>query len=53
MEKFGAWGKHPVHTLLDLRSEMANGDAQRGYWDFVAAQCDAELSGCASVDAAR
>lgn len=30
-----AWGEHPSYTRADWKAEVANGDTQRGYWDWV------------------
>lgn len=40
MNEFGIWGDHPQVPRSDWQYEVANGDTQRGYWDFVAAKVD-------------
>jgi len=40
MSQFGEWGEHPKFPRSDWQYEVANGDTQRGYWDFVAAKLD-------------
>lgn len=42
MDKFGVHGEHPDCSRVQWQHEVANGDTQRGYWDFVAAKLDEE-----------
>jgi hypothetical protein len=34
------WGEHPVHTRTEWQDEVAAGDTQRGYWDWVQAMIE-------------
>jgi hypothetical protein len=40
--EFGHWGEHPQHGRGVWKYEVANGDTQRGYWDYVAAKLEEE-----------
>lgn len=40
MSRFSPHGEHPQHPRSDWRYEVANGDTQRGYWEYVAAKLD-------------
>jgi hypothetical protein len=40
--EFGHWGEHPQYGRADWKYEVANGDTQRGYWDYVAAKLEEE-----------
>lgn len=40
--QFGAWGEHRSYERAGWRYEVANGDTQRGYWDYVVAKLDEE-----------
>lgn len=42
MNEFGDWGDHPQFPRSDWLYEVANGDTQRGYWDFVVAKIDGQ-----------
>lgn len=42
--EFGHWGEHPRFARSDWKYEVANGDTQRGYWEFVAAKLEEEDS---------
>ena len=47
--QFGAWGEHPSYERTGWQYEVANGDTQSGYWDYVSAklgeeQTDNEIS---------
>jgi hypothetical protein len=42
MATFGPWGEHPNWPRADWQREVANGDTQRGYWDYVAARLEEE-----------
>ena len=37
-----AWSEHPKFPRQDWRAEVAAGDSQRGYWDWVNGQLEAE-----------
>jgi hypothetical protein len=53
--EFGHWGEHPQYGRGDWKYEVANGDTQRGYWDYVAAKLeeeDAESAGSSDRTAA-
>jgi hypothetical protein len=40
--EFGHWGEHPQYGREDWKYEVANGDTQGGYWDYVAAKLEEE-----------
>jgi hypothetical protein len=40
--QFGAWGEHPSYERAGWQYEVANGDTQRGYWDYVVAKLGEE-----------
>jgi len=42
--RFGPHGEHPDHPRSDWKYEVANGDTQRGYWDYVAAKLEEETN---------
>jgi hypothetical protein len=38
----GFWGEHPGFPVEDWRNDVANGDTRMGYWEWVAAQLEAQ-----------
>ena len=40
--QFGAWGEHPSYERAGWQYEVANGDTQSGYWDYVVAKLGEE-----------
>jgi hypothetical protein len=36
------WGQHPTYPRSNWEYEVVNGDTQRGYWDWVAAQIECD-----------
>ena len=40
--QFGAWGEHPSYDRAGWQYEVANGDTQSGYWDYVVAKLGEE-----------
>lgn len=37
----GYWGEHPDHPLEDWRTDVANNDTRKGYWEWVANMIEA------------
>lgn len=40
ISKFGEWSEYPEFPRSDWQYEVANGDTQCSYWDFVAAKLE-------------
>jgi hypothetical protein len=36
------WGEHPIYTRSHWQLEVRRGDTQRGYWNWVEAQIEAD-----------
>ena len=35
-EKYGHWGEHPDHPLVDWQDDAADGSTRQGYWEWCA-----------------
>ena len=41
-EKYGNWGEYDKYPRCDWQYEVANGDTNRGYWEYVEAMIDSD-----------
>jgi hypothetical protein len=43
-ERYDNWGEHPEHSLEAWQHQVANDETRRGYWEWVAAEIEANDS---------